>query len=70
LHHIETIPEKAILVGVRDRKSTANSEESIAELGRLVVSAGGSLPPRSFSASTALTLRMWWAKASWMRLRL
>ena len=41
LHHIETIPEKAILVGVRDRKSTANSEESIAELGRLVVSAGG-----------------------------
>lgn len=42
LHNTGTIPEKAILVGLKDR-SSARTEECLAELGRLVVSAGGTV---------------------------
>ncbi len=41
-HSTETIPEKVILVGLK-QGSSARTEESLAELGRLVVSAGGTV---------------------------
>lgn len=45
LHNTGTIPEKAILVGLKDR-SSARTEECLDELERLVVSAGGMVVSR------------------------
>jgi GTP-binding protein HflX len=43
LRNIETISERAILVGLKNPSSAIRTEDSLAELGRLVVSAGGTV---------------------------
>lgn len=53
LHSTETVPEKAILVGLR-QGSSARTEESLAELGRLVVSAGGTVVSQVIQRVTSI----------------